>query len=332
MGITPIESVFCDMGKMDVKLQEYFFTYYCQKLVLLNHFYPHVEDELRGFPDHGPGHIVRILKLYGKMLKNNIPGLPSSREIVDAVALNFYEIYLLLCATVWHDVGNILGRYKHNQTIIRISNRLKNNFFHDKNVKKYVFQIAKAHTGPDGVKKEIPVEDTAYKNAEINLRFLGAVLRLADEMEEGGVRVDETYYETMKDKIPSNKKIYWETGCCINRIEPKPDECIIELRAKVDKSNLFNLFVKNGRNVALIDELILRIDKMNRERIYYMAFVRKHLEYREIVFDLTVENSKPDRLTFRFNNDRGYCDFWNNYPHINPEKNLHRYTLQKEMK
>lgn len=330
VGITPIETAFWDMGKMNVKLQEYFFTYYSQKLVLLNHFYPHIEGVLRGFPDHGPDHVTRVMQLYGKMLKNNIPGLSDSQEIVSGVALDFYEIYLLLCATVWHDVGNLLGRYKHNQNIIKISSKLKNIFFLDRDMKKYVFQIAKAHTGSDGVRQEIPVEDTAYKNAEINLRFLGAVLRFADELEEGGVRVDETYYETMKGEIPSNKKIYWETCCCINRIEPKPDQCCIELRAKVDKDKLFELFKKNGKNVALIDELIFRIDKMNLERKYYMQFVRKHLEYREIMFDLTVEDSKPKRFNFIFNNDRGYHDFWDNFSRMNPESNLSGYTLQKE--
>jgi len=331
VGITPIEKVFYNMAKMDARLQEYFFTYYSQKLILLNHFYPHVEGKLRGFPDHGPDHIVRIMELHGKLLKNNILGLSDPQETVSDATLNFYEIYLLLSATVWHDVGNLLGRYKHNQNITKISSRLKDNYFPNKDLKKYVFQIAKAHTGPEGITREIPIEDADYKNAEIHLRFLGAVLRFADELEEGGVRVDETYYETMKDKIPNNKKIFWETCCCINRIEPKPSECIVQLCAKVDKDKLFKLFTKNGKNVALIDELVFRIDKINLERKYFMQFVRKHVEYREILFDLTVEDSRPDKFTFRLDNDQGYHDFWNHYSQLNPRINLSSYTFQKEM-
>ena len=86
--------------------------------------------------------------------------------------------------------------------------RLKNNFFVDKDMEKYAIQIAKAHTGEGGVRKEISLEDTDYQNAEIYLRFLGALLRFTDELEEGEVRIDNQYYESMKDHIPNDQKIY----------------------------------------------------------------------------------------------------------------------------
>lgn len=330
ININRIEKAFFDYGKGDPKLQEYFFTYYSQKLILLNHFYPHVAGRLTGYTDHGPEHITRIIKLYEKMLKNNIPFMGSNSGIVSNATLNLYEIYLLLCATIWHDIGNLLGREKHNEKISEISDRLKNNYFVDEDMKKYALQIAEAHTGVDGVRKKIPLEDTFYKYEEINLHFLGAVLRLADELEEGEVRVDSRYYSTMGNEIPDYQKIYWEISNCIKCIEPKPDEFIIEIRAKLNVNDLFNLFEKNKGSVALIDELIFRIDKMNEERKYYMQFVRKPAEFREIIFDLVLENSSPpQQITFRFNNSRGYGAFWDNYLHMNPEKKIQGYILQK---
>jgi metal-dependent HD superfamily phosphatase/phosphodiesterase len=326
--ITNIERAFYELAKTDPKAQEYFFTYYSQKLILLNHFYPHVEGIIKGFTDHGPEHIYRIMNIHEKFLKKSIPALSDS-EVVKDNSLNLYELYLLLCASLWHDVGNLLGRDQHNKKVVDIANRLENSFFIDDYMKKYTLQIAQAHSGDDAVRKEIPVEDTDYMNEEINLRFLGATLRLADELDEGEVRVDEHYYNAMRDQIEPINRIYWETPCCIKRIEPRADDCLIEIHAKVKSADLYKMFPKNGREVALIDELIYRIDKMNKERMYYMQFVRKHVEYTKIVFDLWVENSKPLQHTFKFTNDQGYFDFWKEYPQINPQLQMPAYTLQR---
>jgi hypothetical protein len=328
LGLTPIELAFFNMGKEDPRTQEYFFTYYSQKLVLLNHFYPYVKCIIPHFTDHGPRHVVRVMELYGKFLKNNVPGL-TDYQVLDSTSLNFYEMYLLLGATIWHDVGNILGREKHGTKIAQVADRLKRHFFVDEDIQNYALRIAQSHTGTDGVRVRIPVDDTDYMNREINLRFLGAVLRLADELEEGEVRVDKSYYETMKDKIPADKRIYWETSCCIKRIEPHPESCSIEAHARIKEDSLFKSLKKNGKRVALIDELIFRFDKMNEERKYYMQFVRKHIDYNEIVLDLTVEDSQINQITFRFDNDNGYEKFWYDRSEVNPEKHKRGYTLQK---
>lgn len=338
VGITAIETAFYNMGKTNPELQEYFFTYYSQKLILLNHFYPHVEGVLSGFTDHGPKHIIRIMKLYEKMLENNIPILSDSQEVPSSAALNFYETYLLLCATVWHDIALLLGeeyRNVHNEEIqailSKIQERLENNYFVDSHMEKYSMQIAKAHSGEDAIQKFITREDLYYHNEEINLRFLGAVLRLADELDEGVMRIDEKYYETMKESISEDHHIYWEISRSIKRISINPDDCKIEIRAEINQDDLFKIYRKKDKDVALIDELIFRVDKMNQERMYYMKFVRKHVDYNEIVFDLTVENATLSQFTFRFNNDQGYDAFWNNYPMMNPKNEIDGYILQKEV-
>lgn len=332
IGITPVEKAFYDMGKEDINMQEYFFTYYAQKLILLNHFYPHIGSQLRGYTDHGPNHVTRILNLYEKMITDNIPTLSNS-EVIKGASFNFYEIYLLLCATVWHDIGNLLGRNNQNKNIIKIADKLKNHFFIDEDMKNYAFQIAKAHTGENGVRKEIKREDIDYKNEEINLYFLGALLRFADELEEGEVRVDKQYYETMKDQIPDEQRIYWETSLCIKRITPDPNNNVINIQTKIRQNDLFRLFVKGGKKVALIDELVFRVDKMNRERIYYMQFVKKYIEFRKIIFNINIEKEtkESETITFSFNNTQGYKLFWNNYSYINPQEKIDGYILQKEV-
>lgn len=327
--IKKIEYALFQMSKKDLKLQEYFFTYYSQRLILINHFYPHIESELKGYVDHGPEHIFRLIDLLGKILKNNIVGLEEEEEVIGVKALNFYEIYILLCGAIWHDAGNLLGREGHAKKVGEIDKRLKGNFFVDKEIKEYSLQIAKSHSGEDAVRKEIHSDSENYNNFQIDLRFLGALLRFADELEEGMVRIDSKYYECMNDKILEENKIYWESGMCIKQILPEPNNLIIKIFATINKNDLFKLFKKEGKEVTLVDELINKIDKMNNERKYYMLFVRKHLDFNEIEFNLRVksEDQSPENYTFKFNNDDGYFEFWNNNSNINPQKHGHK--LQK---
>ena len=103
------------------KLEELFFTYYSQKLVLLNHVYSHMEGSLRGYTGyHGPSHVSRIMDLYGKILKQNVWYIDRDRNyevlpIRASQSLNIYEVYMLLESTLWHDVANIFERKEHEK-------------------------------------------------------------------------------------------------------------------------------------------------------------------------------------------------------------------------
>jgi hypothetical protein len=326
-GITKIEKAFYELGKSEGNLQEYFFTYYSQKLILNNHIYAHIPQILPGFTDHGQHHIKRILNLYGRILQNNIQD--SNDDLLSGRALNFYELYILLCGTIWHDVGNVLGRINHGRKAEEVMDRLKGHFFVDEETRKYSLQVAEAHTGEDAIKNCIPSDDVPYMNEEINLRFLGAVLRFADELEEGQVRIDGTYYDSLSENISKDQKIYWEISKCIKRISPDSGKCGVNINARIDNDKIFDLFKKNDNNVCFIDELIFRVDKMNRERINYMKYVRKHVNYKEIILELIIpDRTDLSKIIFKFDDDFDYNRFWITYPDLNPESNIQNYQLR----
>jgi hypothetical protein len=233
-----------------------------------------------------------------------------------------------LCATIWHDVGNLLGRIDHNTNLYKISEKLKNNFFVDDEVKKYALQIASAHTGVDSINTMIPHSDTPYNEEEVNLRFLGALLRFVDEIDDGIMRCDQQFYSTMKEQIEDDQKIYWETGICIKRIDVIPHDETIKIQAVANLTKLFELFDKEGTKVALIDELIFKIDKINKERIYLGQFVRKYISYRKISFELTIEDGDHGKLSYEFNDTQGYDVFWKLHKEINPKEKIEGYSLQ----
>jgi hypothetical protein len=333
LGISTVEKTFYELSKTNTNRQEYFFTYYSQKLILFNHIYPHIPEILHGYNDHGHGHIMRILDLYGLILKNNIYDFSIEEDPLCEKTLNFSELYLLLCGTIWHDVGNALGRESHGKKVTVVQERLKNNFFVDEDARNYARQIAEAHTGEDGIRRCIPDEDIDYQNHEVNLRFLGAILRFADELEEGEQRIDRRYYESMGDSINNDQKIYWEISKCIKRITPDPENCCININVRLKYDEMIKLFIKKSyekvsQEVALIDELIYRIQKINTERKNYMNYVRKHLNYKEITLDLTiVDKLELGKITFRFNDDIGYRNFWTNFPALNPAEIIDSYSL-----
>ncbi|MFW9876300.1 MAG: hypothetical protein ACFFG0_24655 [Candidatus Thorarchaeota archaeon] len=322
--INGIEIALYDMAKKDLKLQEYFFSYYNQKLRLFNHFYSHIQEKLIGFNDHGPDHINRILEIYPRILENRIPNIDGKTDLFKK-SLNFYEVYLLLSATIWHDVANLMGRDNHGINIKQMPVFNESVFVNDE-LKKYILQIAESHTGEGSIEKKINRETEYAYNHTLNLRFLAAILRLADELEETERRIDWNYYIS-NGYIEEEQKIYWEINHCIKSINPEPESEVIKINCRIDKNKCLDIFKKNNNSVALIDELIYRINKMNYERQYTQKYLySKYLLFKCIEFDLIVSGESIS-YKFIFDDDHGYEDFWERYNQLNPEKQIKNYKL-----
>jgi hypothetical protein len=323
--LTEIEYCLYLMSYSDLRRFEYFLSYYLQKTSLINHYFPHIPEELKGFSDHGYKHVKNILQLQQKILISNVPFLENliykdeDDEIPENSALNFYELYLLLSATLWHDVGNLIERFHHNEHIPAVENDI-HPYFIDKDIKAYVLQIAKAHTGADGVRIQIPLPISCYCNEQISCQFIGALLRFTDELDEGQNRLDMSYYERLGGKIEKHQKIFWEVCNCIKRINPNPKSFNIEIDANIEKKDIWTKYPKllnEGKSneceieVCVIDELIYRVNKMNIERMNYMGYVQKLLEFKNISLNLNIidgANSKTDKIIF--SDQFGYNEFW----------------------
>jgi hypothetical protein len=102
------------------------------------------------------------------------------------------EQYCLGMVALFHDVGNIYGRERHNEKIRDIYKRVRQGPTEDRDEMKLVLMAAKAHTGraADGTKdtlKDLP-NDFYYQGERVRLREIAAILRLADELAEGPQR------------------------------------------------------------------------------------------------------------------------------------------------
>jgi len=330
------------MSEDDPVLFEYFLSYYLQKFTLMNLVYPQIASELKGYNDHGYKHVKNIINLQEKILISNVPFLEEmiygeGDDIQEDSAFNFYELYLLLSATLWHDVGNIVERFHHNEHIPRIEAKIQH-YFVNTEIKDYVLHIAKAHTGSDGVRAQINLPVSGYCNEQIFCQFIGALLRFTDELDEGQNRLNLGFYERFGDSIEEHQKIFWEVCNCIKRILPEPRESQIIIDVNIKKEDIFKDYLKilnKGKSeetkirVCLIDELIFRINKINQERIYYMEFVKKFLDFKEIKLNVNIlDGGDTQSMTFSFNDQFGYDQFWETVDQLNPEILLPGYILQ----
>lgn len=107
------------------------------------------------------------------------------------VALKPEELYLLLHAIYTHDVGYRSGAKNHARASHNaIIGHPKDFFIHDNGLAQAVALIVLAHglEGLSEIPNRFPV-DFLSKTEEFDLRFLGALLLVADEMDQGFLRV-----------------------------------------------------------------------------------------------------------------------------------------------
>lgn len=297
---------------------EYYAVYMAMKTILQNRYYPYIRDVNPFYTDHGINHVNRILTLLNDLLQphliNERETVPQSRRTVSAdllsKKLNVYELYLLLCSVIWHDIGNLYGRKDHNKKIFRLFNKAKN-FLHDKKSSEWIKNICEAHSGKDAVDK-IDSERMYEKQFKFYPRFLAALLRFCDELDEGKERIGEQVYA----QVPKQQRVYWFFCKCNDSIhvERNTDSVKIVVFGSMDKAVLYERFIKEDKKVIAISEYIARINKINKERIYCNKFYQphyfKHIEKIELHFRIYDKEKLLKEILFDFNDHNGEDEFF----------------------
>ena len=275
------------------------------------------------YTDHGTKHINRILILLNDLLQPHLLNegeiAPQSTRTASAdllsKKLNAYEIYLLLCAVIWHDIGNLYGRKEHNKKIFKLFRRAKG-FLHDKKSSEWIQNICEAHSGDKAVDK-IDCETMYEKDFIFYPRFLAALLRFCDELDETKERIGECVY----DQVPKQQRIYWFFCKCNDSIHVERDDqdnAKIVVIGSMDKSSLKSEFTKNNGRTTIkvlgIEEYITRINKINAERIYCNKFYNRHffkgVEKIELHFRIYDQSKLFREIDFDFNDQNGRDEFF----------------------
>lgn len=326
----PLENAFYQICNEKTEYNEFYHIYFATKSILQKDYYPFIKDANPWYTDHGIGHINRIINRLYHLLKDHLlineettpyPSANVIREDRASKLLNAYELYLLMCSVLWHDIGNLYGRTNHEKNINNYFKKAKN-FLHDKNSSEWIEKIAEAHSGLKAIETNIDVESKNEKGVPYYPRFLAALLRFSDELDEDKDRIGEKLY----DDVPVGKQAYWFFCKCNDSIhlEEEGDFGIIKVvfESKIFKSELFKKLGKENnegivKEVVGIEEYSKRINKINEERKYCSLYLNKFhyfkvpdkIELRLNIYDMD-NKTCLDHITFTYDDTNGYNEFF----------------------
>lgn len=235
-----------------------------------NHVHPDVEKGALlhndGFlTDHGPQHIDTVIRRAGDLLSYPEDGYPH---------LKAYEVYILLMAIHFHDVGNLYGRPGHEQKLEPIMDHLGVLVGEDMVERQAIRRIAQAHGGRINGDRDtisrLPIEDHIL-DCRVRYRTLAAILRLADELADDSGRTNRTL--AALGVIPPESQAFHMYAQALQTVAIEPENGVIKLRFYLTREQT-GLIGKGGGQVYLLDEIYARTVKMHYEREYCTRFTR----------------------------------------------------------
>lgn len=231
--------------------------------------------------DHGVGHINDVMTHAAMIIGKNIKKLYG------------YEIYLLLLAIHFHDLGNIKGRENHEEKIIEIMEEMGNELPLDIVEKQFVIAIATAHGGYVNGDKDTIYHintDDSCNGVRVRSRLLAAILRFADELSDDFSRSN---YKGIP--IPDENKVYHEYSKCLEPV--RIEEETISFHYRVPYEFTQNKIGKGKKEVYLYDEILERLAKTMREleycRMYASGFIK--ITTLNVTIDI-LENNKSFKI------------------------------------
>ena len=211
--------------------------------------------------DHGPEHVRRVVERAGDLLADPIRRYPQ---------LTPYEVYLLLMAIQFHDVGNLYGRDAHGEKVGEIMEKM-GPLAGDEMVEKVAIKkIARAHGGTVNGSRDtivrLPPRDLILHHP-VRYRALAAILRFADEISDDYRRAARVL-EALK-VIPERSRVHHRYSESLQSVGVDAREHLITLKYWVTKDKAGPICV-DGETVYLLDEIYRRTVKMHYEREYCM--------------------------------------------------------------
>ena len=237
---------------------------------LNSQIHPHVEKgtliSKEGFlTDHGPGHIATVVERASDLLACSDSNYPQ---------LTPYEVYLLLMAIQFHDVGNLYGREGHERKIDSVMEHM-GKLVGDEMVEKVAIRkIAAAHGGWRNGNRDTIMQLPSYDfilSRRVGYQALAAILRFADELSDDSGRAARAVVEL--GRIPDVSRLFHMYSESLHSVRVDPDAHVVYLRYYLTRDKAGP--ISSGESTRfLLDEIYERTLKMHYEREYCMRFIR----------------------------------------------------------
>lgn len=268
------------------KMPNNYFIQYCGFLNhLRTHIYTQIDAGLNSnsatpgyYTAHNAEHFDEVVRYAGNLL---------SADDCDIERWNIlapYELYVLLVAIRIHDVGNIHGREEHEKRCFPFLREHKALLGDDISELKIIATIAEAHGGKiNGNRDTIGLLNSKelVGNISIRPRLLASVVRFADEICENSNRAAN--YLLQHGKLPKHSEIYHKYANAIRGSVYGHTEKRVNIHFKLTTEDVARAWGCEDRSktpdvsvceVYLIDEILDRLEKMDRERKYCNVYSR----------------------------------------------------------
>lgn len=242
--------------------------------------------------DHGPEHIDTVIRRASSLLAHPANTFPQ---------FSAYEIYILLLAIHFHDVGNIFGREEHETQHARVMRQLENIVGNEMVERQAILRIAQVHGGRiNGNKDTISslMKKDFVLGYPIRYRALAALLRFADELADDCHRAAR--YAINLGVIPTESEVFHAYAKSLHSVVVDPSNSIIRLCYSFLRTDATRRYGKKGKNnqtdqVYLLDEIYERTIKMHFERMYCMRFLREviQIDAIEVSIDVYEDENSP---------------------------------------
>lgn len=276
----------CKESSKFPKMPNNYFTQYCGFLNhLRTYIYPQVDAGLNSnsatpgyYTAHNEEHFDEVVRYAGDLLNAD------SCDVEKWDILTPYELYVLLIAIRIHDVGNIHGREEHEKRCFPFLRQHMSLLGNDISELKIIANIAEAHGGKiNGCRDTIGLLNSVELVGKISIRsrLLAAIVRFADEICENSGRA--ATYLLQNGKLPKHSEIYHKYANAIRGAVYKPAAGRVNIHFKLTADDVARAWGCEDRSknpevsiceVYLIDEILDRLEKMDRERRYCNVFTR----------------------------------------------------------
>lgn len=237
--------------------------------------------------DHGPRHIQDVM--------NRVLSVISMNR--DEHGLNARDLYVLLMAILFHDVGNLYGRSRHNERIGRMFDYARGTDAKVRREKALVRKAAQAHSGKSSAGDEntlIELDDREHSpDGVIQLLSIAAVLRFADELAEGPQRTTEFYRTEIGYEEKSD--IYHQYARCTSVLADRANGRVcLSYDIYLDDYLLASGELDKKKLIKLFEFIKHRIGKLDQERRYtrYYCKIIEPFKSTEVKIDFSYRGER----------------------------------------
>ena len=278
--------------------EERFALYITARQALVGDILPSIARMLPAHTDHGSEHVSSVLDNAALLL-----GLEDINAEEYPTDLSGLELHCLILSILFHDVGNIFGREDHQHKVAEIYDLVRPSIQKQRQERKILLQITSAHCGDDSDGSRDTLKDLIgsiqLDRRQIRICEIAAILRFADELEEGPQRtslVMQQYHQ-----YPRQSEVFHRYSDITNvHIDRGTNRIALTYDLNIDTNGSRQL---SGDNEAKLRDLLgftyIRIRKLNQERKYAKHYCTMLAPFTEttVVFDFSVDN-RPHHFGF----------------------------------